>query len=366
MVLNRVINMNNLNDPYGSVISRFAKLEFPSRIAQGSDLVDVLTEEVFGTRNTRYGPKPSVESQVMIRDVLRGKVVQGKPIPFMVPWGSEKPSGGGVDIAELGALKMMKCLSDRISAHYEPGAVFRVRFEDASAPYLFYEEPDVAWNRAREYVEQMEKVMRVLGIGTVHSAAESLYTTVPLFNAKADVILPSMEDYISALVMGQHDIAWEGLRWLECKGWKGAISVDTVNHFMHQYARLYPLKSVVERVHVLARYYASAWARMQLGVRGDDPKWDGQFLDLAFVPPVPGTEGKFMKRVYYRTLPMDYTSLHIAPWRAKGYLEIDEQTDVTPKLMGSSGSKEVLLQPYELELTNGKERVCIQADYTLV
>lgn len=101
--------INSCDDPYSSLIATAIAREFPSQcVPSALQLVDLISSEIFGTKQQRYGPKPSPEVQVAIRDIIRDRVRLELPIPFLVPWGSEKPNGGGPDLAEICALKVMR------------------------------------------------------------------------------------------------------------------------------------------------------------------------------------------------------------------------------------------------------------------
>lgn len=119
---------------------------------------------------------------------------------------------------------------------------------------------------------------------------------------------------------------------LDALGWKGGIALETAQHYLAQYTKIYPDKTIDERIHILSRYYAAALARRRLKIRGDAPEWEGNFLDLSFASTPPGTEGYFNRRVTYRTMPSDLTSQHIPPWRAKGYLIMPDGENASPKL----------------------------------
>jgi hypothetical protein len=57
--------------------------------------------QVVGTGQTRFGPLPSPESLVAIRDHLRRRIADRDPIRLLVPWGSKKPTNTAtVDLAE--------------------------------------------------------------------------------------------------------------------------------------------------------------------------------------------------------------------------------------------------------------------------
>lgn len=351
----------NTGDPYSSLIETFISKDFPRRLASSSTtLLDVLTDEIFGTKQVRYGPKASPESTVAIRDVIRHWISQSKPIPFMVPWGSEKPDGSSIDLAELAALKQISCFNARIKPHYEPGIVANIRLEDASAPYLFADDAESARSNAARYTTDFVSLVKILEHDFIKPVPESTLVTESEFNATADARLGYFEKALRMYDAFEDARAEEVLNEI---GWKGGLAPETRLFYYQQYEKLYPRHTHSAKLSILARYFASASARYVLKIRGDDPAWEGKFLDLSFVGPTPGTEAYFGRRVYYRTLPLEFTSNHIAPWRAKGYLQIGNDNSVVPKLASHSDKK-----PYNhnsVTLHNEVISVDVNMDYIL-
>lgn len=352
----------NAGNPYSPLIETFISKDFTRRLAATNpNLVEVITDEILGTKQTRYGPKLGPESLVAIRDVIRKYVAKNEPIPFMIPWGSEKPDGSGIDIAELAALKTLSCFNARLKAHYEPGIRANIRIEDVSAPYLFHESPDKARENAMHYTHEFVTLVHVLGFaGFIHPVPESTLTGEKQFNLIADDLLPHFE---KALRMYDGHEDPKAAEVLHAIGWKGGIDPATRDHYLESYAKLYPAHSHSAKLHILARYFASALARHKLKIRGDEKSWEGSFVDLSFMPPVQGTDGLFGRRVYYRTLPLEFTSNHIAPWRAKGYLQIGNDNTVTPKLASHQERK-----PYNenfITFEEGTLASTVRADYVI-
>lgn len=351
-------------DPYERVIGQFVRREFPRRqCGTSSELVELLSDEIFGTKLIRYGPKPSPEVQVAIRDIIRAYTSISKPIPFMVPWGSQKPDGSSIDIAEMAALKVLHGLSQRIGAHYEPGARLNVRVEDASAPYLYLDNPDAARENAARYLRDFTLLNRVLHTDqSVHLVPESSQTTEAAFNDKADGYLPVFVESLELFNLGQ---SFEAATVLEAIGWTGGLNPELVAYYLGQYEKLYPGTGAKQQRYRLARYFAAALARKVLKIRGDDPAWGGKFVDLSFVAPIPGTADVFARRIYYRTIPGEFTLNHIPPWRAKGFLAIAGDNEVTPKLDRFTRQDSDRYNKFTLKLEDNGLSVDLQADYIL-
>lgn len=329
----RVIEKNA--DPFAPAISRFVQMEFPQQIVPGNgDLLEILSTTIMGTKQTRYGPKPAPEGQVAIRDVIRKYTALGEPIPFMVPWGSQKPDSTSVDVAELMAIRTLDCLHQRVRAYYDPGVVFNVRIEDASAPFLYKENAEQKRAGAARYVADMTKLTKVLDVRKhIRMMPEGSRVTEAKFAEEAEQHWKLMLDKIKTVRSGIIYKAHDPLNAeLEARGWKGGINPETIEFYLERYSRLYPNRDEEYNTGVLARYFATALARKRLGVRGDCPAWEGSFIDMSFAPIVPGTDAHFARRVQYRTMPSTLTRNHMAPWRSKGYLAIADDGTVEPQL----------------------------------
>jgi hypothetical protein len=280
-----------------------------------------ILDEIIGTKLVRKGPRPDQQSSAMI-NVIQKYVDTNAPIPFMTPWGSEKPDGGTIDIAELCALRTIQCLDARVRKHYAPGITCNIRVEDVSAPHLFFERADAARKEAELYSNAFENLVRVLDCRCVNIRRESTRVTEERFNEVADSILPCMEKHLQCL---DSERAFADLKAM---GWKTSVTHDMVGEYLDRYYRLYPDKSIAEHLHILARYFSGVLARNKLGLRGDDASWGGSFIDLSFVEPSRKTGHCFPTRVYYRTIPANVSGNHVPPWRAKGYVVIDTESGI--------------------------------------
>lgn len=338
-------------------------MDFPSKtVADQKELLEILHLEIMGTKQTRFGPLPSIESQAAIRGVIRHYTAANQPIPFMVPWGSEKPDGTGIDIAELCALRMLKCLGERVAGHYGPGVQFNIRVEDVSAPHLFVDRQEEARREAELYSSGLQKLVDILEVPFIKVVRGSNLIDEKTFNAKADEILPAMSNYVWAVwnqgaVQSTH-------KAVQDLGWKGELDYGTIQHYLKSYISLYPTKSHEEHLEILARYFSGALARAVLNLRGDDPKWNGVFLDLSFLPPISGTEDRFLRRIHYRTVPSSLTSNHLAPWRCRGLCLVGEDGIATPKLYSLKNPPENLNRS-TIEVSNDHCSVVVNADYVL-
>lgn len=330
-------------------------LEVPCACAERKRVTEAVFTEIVGSKQVRKGPRPSVDSENSMLSVIGHYVERELPIPFMVPWGSEKPDGGTIDIAEYCALKTLWCLHRRVQTHYNPGVVFHIRMEDASAPHLFYDRADAARREAQVYCDAFENLVQVLDVGsTVRVRRESAMVAEQTFNEVADAIVPFMERHLLDLTSEAY------YQELAALGWRGSVSSATVSEYMGRYQHLYPTKNERERLHILARYLSAALARKKLGIRGDDPSWNGGFLDLSFVEQSRTSGYSFPNRVYYRTIPEGVSSYHLPAWRAKGHL-VFEEAGARPRL---APFKETLgLKPGELVLERERTSVRMRCNW---
>lgn len=348
------------SDPYTSRIRGFLSKSFPNKIATNHDtLLELITDAIVATKQTRFGPIPQPESLVAMREVIRRLIEAEQPIRFVSPWGSEKPNGSGIDFAELSALKVFSCLQDRIQAHYAPGVQIRLRVEDASAPHLFYERQDEARKEAALYTNGLIKLVQILETPFITIAADSMFVTEEQINKEADMMLPLFETHLT------HRQKQEALTRLNEAGWLGGPVPDTMFEFyIASYEKLYPGMLLSDKVHRMARYFAGSLARKRLGLTGALPEWQNDYLEVYFGTTPPGGRlPQHSRRIHYRTIPGEITSKHIAPWRAKGYLRVGDN-DVTASV--ASFHEERQYNEYQMTFERDGLTQIVQADYIIV
>lgn len=350
----------NRTEVYAGPIAQYIKREFPVFVKPNdASMLDLLTEAILASGQIRLGPKPSPESQVAIREIITHWTALGLPIPFLVPWGSEKPNGSGVDVAELFGFKTLSCLQHRVQAYYKPGVLFHIRVEDASAPHLFFDRQAEARIEAARYTNGFVNLAKVLGLTDfVKVVPESTMIAEADFNRCADALLPEMEAHVA------NPDDEKVRKALLPHGWKVPLSSETIGYYFDRYEKLYPDLSPAARRHLLARYFAGALSRHALGITGAHKEWQGKFLELAFTAPTPGIGvSRALRRIYYRTMPCSITSNHLPAWRAKGFLKINGE--VTAALT-SFHSTEYQYNPNKITLSEGDLQQEVQADYVVV
>lgn len=341
------------DDIYSSVIERFLLDMFPNTFKQGGEqTLDLVTNAIVTTGQVRYGPVPKPESLVDIRSVIAHWIAKGEPIPFLSSWGSEKPDGSGMDVAEMMAMKTLMCLNQRVESVYQPGVVINIRLEDASAPHLFHDRAEEARREAKVYVDGFKGLVKVLGYDKViHPRPESEMITEAEYSRKSDIILPYM---VEALRGGNP-------HWLIDKGWIMPPS-EAVNYYLKSYEKLYPGIDPMLYVDRVARYFSEVLARQQLGILGDNTSWGGKYLEVYFGNQPPGIPLK-ARRLLYRPMPSSMTNMRIAPWRAKGYIRVGNET-TTASLVSFAEKLEFNKHSVLLKANGVEQRV--QSDYVIV
>ena len=348
-------------DPYAAFIRRFIVTEFaPLAKNNGHETLDLVTDAIIASGQVRYGPVPSPESLVAMREVIRHWMGLSMPIPFMSPWGSEKPDGSGqIDIAELGAVKTLTCLNRRVQAVYPPGVKFSLRVEDLGAPHLFFERMDAARKEAKFYTDGLINLIKVLGLNTfIIISPDSNICDETTFNTLADSILPTMERHLQNI----EDPA--PISDLMEMGWNKPVAPETIDHYISGYTKMYPEKDMCAKLHVLARYFAGSLARKKLNMTGLLPGWEKHHLEIYFGKTPPGLlPSHYLRRIHYRTLPCSLTTNHIAPWRSKGYLRIAD-SGVTAALASYRAPNDY--NPFRVELEKDGLKQVIQSDYVVL
>src|SRR6476469_4858141 len=151
------------DNPYADQIRRWFLQALPGAVGQVQDKLELVFDAFMANSKIRLGAKPSPEVQVAIRDVVRSSMAHNKPIPVLVPWGSEKPGGGPLDLAEVAGLRTLYDLADRVKLWYSPGTDIRIRIEDASAPHLFWQRAEESAVASAAYTAQLVALTRILG-----------------------------------------------------------------------------------------------------------------------------------------------------------------------------------------------------------
>ncbi len=361
--------MDILNkDEYGGLICSHIKKCFPTIVNYSSnELVDIISNILIGTKEYRYGPLPSPEHQVVIRDIIKTSIKDNSPIPVLVPWGSIKANfSPALDMAEVQSILRLSQVFESIQKYYSPSLDIRLRLEDTSGISLFQLEKDkgLITENSNIYVDNMVKLIQILD-ANITPVKESDMPLAYKFEYRVKEYSPVIEEYLTK-TDGLLDSSLELSPYknlLTYIGFRGIILKAQREYYYESYKKLYPDWGKETLIKRLSLYLAGSLSRFQLGMTGKLDE-DDKSIQFAFVPPVPGIpEGYNYSYVYNRTLPLSESRTHICPWRAKGYLKIDGnqiQTKIT-----SFNNKEIIdtLIPSQTTLTNGANKIQIRTDY---
>lgn len=357
------------NDPYFSKIAEYIYRQFPD-VAQPTscETLEILTTILTGTKDVRYGPIPSPESLVTIRNTIRESMSTNSAIPVLVPWGSMKVGGDNyLDIAEVSAINRLVYTNNLVKKFYQPGLDIVIRVEDLSGIELFsfdYDEKEIA-NKIAEYCESFVDLVNILSKGLIRVSRESLMVNSAKFIGMQEIFLPLLEDYIKTsepymLYAPEKAKTLRTYENLKAIGWKGTISYEQRQHYYESYRRNYPDSTLEKHQKRLALYLAQSLTRAKLNMSGRQDYWPS-FIQITFVQPIKGLpEGYHNNCLYYRTVPASQARTHICPWRAVGYLKIDNE-QVCAKI--TTPHDEIQLESCLVELNENGTSVKINVKY---
>jgi hypothetical protein len=362
-----ITTSTNLEDPYAKTISDFFTMEFPQINGDNSEsTMEYVTNAIIATNQVRFGPVPNPESLVAIRAVVRDSIESGIPIPMLVPWGSRKTKlGSGVDVAELFALKTLHCLQSRIIERYPQGLNINMRIEDVSGNFLFVDDGPESISDTERYCDTLSKLVYILGYNNfITPLKESMLFSEKEFERLSEVIVPLLMAYLTDT--DSYGISGEKRApqlALEKEGWRGGIPKEQRDYYRGRYMHLYPDITPFQATEKLARYLAGPWIRRLLFGTGTSESWGDSFLRLTFEAPVPGAPASLYSRdIIYRTLPMKFARTNIRPWRAKGFMEINNE-GTTPKLASWTDVNDYY--PCQIVFSDGNNQAAVQSDYIL-
>jgi len=317
------------DDPYESVIENYLSSTF-NKVITPSDknLLNILTTILVGDKNIRLGSVPEIENLVEIRKVISDSIDKNIPIPILTAWGGRKTIATElVDTAELSAIHQLLRLDSCVKVYYPKGILVHIRIEDTGAYWLYRgNSPTVNIKSINKYSADFATLVETFrGDSFITPIRESiLMDTNEYFSLSkrySNVLLPvistRMLDYNAPL-------STESKRKLESIDWQGDIPSEQITHYLNTYSRLYPDDTIESNVIKLADYLGGAKARYVLEGRAAPAD---KYIGISFVPPIPGAPSSiFNTTLYYRTIPASDGRTHIAPWRAKGYLEISRDS----------------------------------------
>ena len=332
-----------MTDAYAPVLSSFLAQEFPGSVTKREAVFEAVAAEIFGSKQCRFGPMPSPEIQVPVRQVIRHYMDTNEPIQFLVPWGASKQGDHGLDVLELSAIRNLHCLSERVKSLYAPGIRITIRLEDATDVALFGD--DYA-PKVMTYCYNFHELVKVLGYYEiwVRREADDLMDTAE-FEKNVAMFRPLFEDYILASdrvgTAAAQDIT--SFFVLKQNGWTGTIPLEQRAYYRQAYRIFYPDMSEAEITRKIATYFACSLSRVILNGTGKPSS--GKFIQINYSLPVPGVPTNLASnRIFYRTVPERFTNRHKAPWIGRGYVEIANDNSCKIKL--ADFNEQLELNPY--------------------
>lgn len=367
------------DNPYGQKIGNFiTTLTGKCNVTDSREILNIMENAFYADSHIRFGPKPELENRFYLRSVIKNYMDEERPIPVLVPWGSVKTSfTENVDIAEFMAIKQIIHLNDRVKEVYKPGIEVNIRIEDTSGYSLFALDANRNFviENSNNYIKNFIDLVSILDVNScINPVRESNMIGSNNFDASVDLIRPLFESYLDVSdAMLNLDYPESKLREtsafkaIQEIGWNGVVSKEQRNYYYNAYKKLYDNISPYQSRERLSLYLSQSIIRRKLKMTGIEDKWDCGFIQLTFVPPIPGVpEGYDKNYVYYRTIPENYTRLHASPWRSKGFLAISDKgtLSIKPKLSNWTDSNDY--NRMELSLSSGTKTVKIQSDYILL
>jgi hypothetical protein len=366
-----IVRVEGLDNPYAEQIRDFFLEGFPGLVTNpGDSVLNGIVRALIGTGQTRFGPRPSLESEVAIRDVVRKAIAAERGIPVLVPMGPKKPViGQSVDIAELSALQTLKRLHECVAQFHAPGLDLRFRIEDFTGWQL--EQDRSAGDSMSIYMRDFENLIELLDLKFMEPVRESALIDgrhrrdIDGVAAIVDRLESIFAEYLAATdKMDPAD--WDTSdEWylLEAEGWKGLIPIEMREYFQQRLHLIDPSMSKTLNGRLIARYFAVALARGKIGFSGASPEWKDGMIQINFPGPVPGTPKDLAStRLHYRTIPLRHSKSHLPYWRARGYLKVNGE----PKIALAKWHEPLDLHEGWIVITNGEKEVRVRSDYMIL
>lgn len=366
--------------PYADIICKSMYKSFPQFISSKQTLLEVISDIFIGTKDNRFGPVPSPEFQVTMREAIKQAIDKNEPIPVLVPWGSIKAKFEELlDIAELSAIGQLNQLNSMVKQVYPLGLDVVVRIEDTSGFSLFQleDKDDMVMIGTEAYSKSLEDVITIVAESVDNGKSSHIFRGIresSMKNAKA--FSHTADAYASIMLEYLHDshqlihvspskvvdlLSYKALVQL---GWRGTVSPEQRDYYLNSYKKNYQDWDNDRLMKRLALYLGGSLARHKLDMTGKQSYWD-KFIQLAFVPPIQGLpEGYNRNYIYYRTVPLSNARTHMPPWRAKGYLCITRD-NVSNKLVSFNDPLVNELEKGQVKLEGANKNVVIQTDYLI-
>lgn len=346
---------------YEEIIKNYLLKEIPQAIHPTDDISEIILSELLATREIRQGAKPSILHQANIIKDIKAAINNSTPIPILIGSGPKKTlSGESIDLAEFYVLKTLNCLNNNIKKYYPLGISVSIRLEDYTGYVL---EPKNEEASISKYIDDFKKLSYILGYDFINIYTEGDFVDMNTFMSMVNNYQPTFLHYLLA-TMEEEDVNKYKFFPKALEGWKGIIPDIMRTYLIERYKRSYPNLTEYQYIEMMSRYFAATYVRHLTKSTGN--VFDTNPIQLSFIGAVPGiSEDLHSNRIYYRTVPMSNTKVHLPFWRAKGYFKITENNDVRISLSNWYDLPQDLQENY-INLERSNTTLSLKADYLLI
>ena len=295
-------------------------------------LIEQLLTIIVGTKQVRYGSNPSDNTLAVVSGIIKRAVQLNVPIPVLVPWGGRKTVAKElVDVAEISAIQQLVNLDNEVKKLYPLGLQTNIRIEDTGAFWLYQDDNDLDTHRYSFSVMSLVHILR--GKANINPVRESSFMDKDEYFCHSKFASDIIKKYLLATDGLQEVEHMQEYKDMVAIGWKGKIPQDQRSYYYNRYKAGDINISIEKQAQMLADYLGGAKARYDLNGRCEPVSPVDKYIQITFVPPVPGSPaGMFDSTLYYRTIPMNDGRSHICAWRGKGYVHVEKTGEVKTKL----------------------------------
>ena len=342
---------------YSQLVDDYIHTQIFTADQTSSSIKQGIFDALMGSRNIRQGARPSIEFQGQLLQNISNRIYEDEYIELHTVIGPKKTKlYASVDLAELSMLRMLNCIRNNI-IQFHPRVRITIRIEDVTGRIFEGESPEIIESMNR-YTSDFQMLVKILGYDDfIVPVLESSLGSVKDMKKYTESLHPAFDSYISASDKECNENDWHRLqsyKVLEHLGWKGIIPSAVRRHYIERYQRIYPNMPYVHYVNLMTLYFANTLARIKCNMTA----FPVNGIPIKFAPEIPGD---LNNGIYYRTVPMNDSKHHVAPWRAKGFFKVNENNNV--KITVRSWND--LPEQYEqgrLTLTEGNNSLTIKSD----
>lgn len=268
--------------PVAALTSRF--------LYEASLMLDLVMDAIIGTKQNRYGCRPSPANTDYLRSVVKQCIIQERPIKVLTGWGAHKGYNQGPygvpDLIDAMAIQRLAKLHEAVSVYHSPGVEIDIFMED-------YTRHMMTGKEYREYGDNLHQLIRAYGINYIFTVNESNYITDPNYG---NIIINNAK----AIFAGNAAKI----------GWQGEIDWD---YYIARAATENPDMDESNRRELVSIFLGSILARVQHKIV---PHHD---MKVSFVPyPKSLPDALRRGRLEYKIKEDKHSKLTTAPWTCFG------------------------------------------------